>query len=318
VPIALGSDGGGSLRIPASFCGAFSLKPTLGRVATHPLSSSEQLSHAGAITRSVVDSALALDVLAGPDPRDPNALPPPSESYLDALDASGPPIRCAFAATLFAVPVAPDVARCVASAVDRMRAVPQLDIATVEPDWRDPIETFETLWTSRATLYRDLDDAARRTLDPGFSRLVELSSRIGVADHLRALQKRADFSRRVAQSFRDFDVLLLPMLPIEPFAAEDDGPPAMDASPAVPWARWTPFSYPFNVTGQPAASIPCGWTERGLPVGLQVVGRRFEERTVLRFCRLWEQAFDAHARRPRVFAGAGDASNAPSTNGGRT
>ena len=92
------------------------------------------------------------------------------------------------------------------------------------------------------------------------------------------------------------------MVPIEPFAAEAEGPAGMDPAPPVPWARWTPFSHPFNVTGQPAASVPCGWTRAGLPVGLQVVGRRFDEAAVLRFCADWERVFDWRARRPVVFA----------------
>ena len=94
------------------------------------------------------------------------------------------------------------------------------------------------------------------------------------------------------------------MVPIEPFAAEADGPADMDGAPPVPWARWTPFSHPFNVTGQPAASVPCGWTNSGLPVGLQVVGARFDEQRVLQFCAAWERVFDTASRRPQVFAGA--------------
>jgi aspartyl-tRNA(Asn)/glutamyl-tRNA(Gln) amidotransferase subunit A len=95
------------------------------------------------------------------------------------------------------------------------------------------------------------------------------------------------------------------MVPIEPFPAEADGPADMDGTPPVPWARWTPFSHPFNVTGQPAASVPCGWTKAGLPVGLQVLGARFDELRVLQFCAAWEKAFDWRARRPAVFAGDG-------------
>jgi aspartyl-tRNA(Asn)/glutamyl-tRNA(Gln) amidotransferase subunit A len=133
--------------------------------------------------------------------------------------------------------------------------------------------------------------------------LIDRSTGIALDDHLRTLQARARFCREVAESFRDYDLLLLPMVPIDPFAAGDDGPHGMDPSPSVPWARWTPFSYPFNLTGQPAASIPCGWSDAGLPVGMQVVGRRFEEATVLRFCAAWEERFNWRRKRPAVFAG---------------
>lgn len=111
----------------------------------------------------------------------------------------------------------------------------------------------------------------------------------------------------VGTTFREFDLLLTPMVPIPPFAAEADGPPDMDPSPLVPWARWTPFSYPFNITGQPAASIPCGWTPAGLPVGLQVIGRRFADLSVLQFCAQWERHCATMDRRPAVLHRVGGA-----------
>ncbi len=304
VPISLGSDGGGSLRIPAAFCGVFSLKAQLGRIPTHPVSSTEHLSHAGPMTNSVADYVLALDVLAGPDARDPNSLPRSGIATLEQLGRRDSPIRCAYAPALFGKSVAPSVDRCIRDAVGRMKRELPIEVIETIPDWSDPIEIFEALWTARGSIYRQLDDDARSKLDPGLRRMVEHSSAISVADHLRTLQKRADFCRRVAEWFEDFDVLLLPTVPIEPFAAQDDGPPDMDPDPPVPWARWTPFTYPFNLTGQPAASIPCGWSDSGLPVGLQVVARRFDELTVLQLCSMWERIFDWRSKRPSIFAGA--------------
>lgn len=304
VPIALGSDGGGSMRVPAAFCGIFSLKANLGRIPTHPLSPTEHLSHAGPMTNSVADYALALDVLAGPDHRDPNSMQENASSYLANLDARQAPLRCAFTPTLFDKPVARTVQATVRRAIDRMQGELPVEVTELTPPWQDPIDTFDSLWTARGSLYLELDEGSKGRIDPGFARLIELSSKLRVADHLRALQKRAEFCRAVAGWFEQFDLLLLPMVPIEPFLAEDDGPPDMDPSPAVPWARWTPFSYPFNLTGQPAASIPCGWSDAGLPVGLQVVGRRFEEMTVLQFCHLWERIFDWRRNLPTIHATA--------------
>ncbi|MFZ5782600.1 MAG: amidase [Pseudomonadota bacterium] len=302
VPLTLGSDGGGSMRIPAAFCGIFTLKPTLGRIPTYPLSPSEHLSHAGPMTNSVADYALALDVLQGPDVRDPQALPGGNLCYRGSLEDL-PPLRCVLAPTLFGAPVAPRVAGVIAEAFASIRAEFPVSVVDGTVDWPDPIDIFDALWVARGTLYSGIGRDDLRKLDPGFARLIAQSSAITLGSHLRTLQARAAFNRRVAETFRDFDLLITPMVPIEPFAAEADGPDDMNQDTPVPWARWTPFSYPFNITGQPAASLPCGWSPSGLPVGLQVIGRRFEDDKVLQFCHAWEGRHPWRTHRPAVFAG---------------
>ena len=303
VPITLGSDGGGSMRIPAAFCGIFSMKPSLGRVPAYPLSPSEHLSHAGPMTATVADYAVSLDVLKGPDCRDPLSLPDDGLRYRDLLDAPLARARCVLAPTLFGKPVQPAVAACIERAFNTIARMRGVEVVDARIDWNDPIDIFDRLWTARGALRTGLTPAERALLDPGLARLIGRSADIGLGDHLRALQARAGFCRAVGESFRDFDLLLVPMLPITAFAAEGDGPPDMDPAAPVPWARWTPFSYPFNLTGQPAASIPCGWTPEGMPVGLQVIGGRFADAEVLRFCAAWERAFNWRERRPQVFAG---------------
>ena len=304
VPISLGSDGGGSMRIPASFCGIFSMKATLGRVPVWPPSASELLSHAGPMTVTVADTALSLDVLKGLDCRDPFSLPDDGLRYSELIQAPLARMRCVLAPTLFGKPVQPEVAACIEAAFAAIARMPGVEVVDARIDWGDPIDIFDALWTARGALRTGLKPQEKALLDPGLARLIERSAGIGLGDHLRTLQARAAFCRGVSESFLGFDLLLAPMVPIAPFAAEADGPPDMDPSAPVPWARWTPFSYPFNVTGQPAASIPCGWSRAGLPVGLQVVGKRFDDATVLQFCAAWERQFDAHSRRPAVFAGA--------------
>lgn len=303
VPISLGSDGGGSLRIPAAFCGIFSLKASLGRVPTWPLSTSEHLSHAGPMAQTVLDCALALDALKGPDARDPASLPAEAVSYAERLDRDLPPLRCALVPSLFGHAVDPAIAQVVAQAFAQVRRTAGVTEVAAPEDWVDPLPIFEGLWTARGATTTRPGDLEREQMDPGLVRLVDAAAGLSAGDHLRRLQERAVFCRRVAESFQDFDLLILPMLPVPAFAAEADGPIDMDPSPVVPWARWTPFSYPFNLTGQPAASIPCGWTPDGLPVGLQVVGRRFDDATVLHFCAVLERSFAARSRRPAVFAG---------------
>lgn len=304
VPITLGTDGGGSMRIPASFCGIFAMKANLGRVPAYPLSPSEHLSHVGPMTATVADFALSLDVLKGPDCRDPFSLPDDGLRYSELIRAPLARVRCVLAPTLFGKPVQPEVAACIEAAFAAIARMPGVEVIVTRIDWSDPIDIFDRLWTARGALRTGLQPEEKAVLDPGLARLIERSADIGLGDHLRTLQARADFCRTVGESFRQFDLLLLPVVPIAPFAAEADGPPDMDPAAPVPWARWTPFSYPFNITGQPAASIPCGWTPAGMPVGLQVVGDRFADAAVLRFCSAWEQQFDWRARRPPVFAGA--------------
>lgn len=302
VPVSLGSDGGGSLRIPAAFAGIFSLKPTLGRVPTYPLSSSEHLSHAGAMTVSVADSAVVLDIVKGAHPRDPYSLPDDGISWLSALDAPLDRCRVALAPTLFDKAVDPEIARCVDEAFTRIATLQGVEIVRPKLDWPDPIGIFDRLWGARGALSLDTDARQRAQMDAGLARLVERSAQLSLPGHLQALQDRAAFCRRVNESFADFDLLLTPMVPIPPFKAEQDGPDDMDECPPVPWARWTPFSYPFNVTGQPAASVPCGWTAAGMPVAFQVVGPRFSDLAVLRLCAAWEREFDWKTRRPPLFA----------------
>ncbi|RMV29084.1 amidase family protein, partial [Pseudomonas syringae group genomosp. 3] len=122
-------------------------------------------------------------------------------------------------------------------------------------------------------------------LDPGFAELIRRSACYGLGDYLQAMQQRAAFANQVHALFEDYDLLIMPTLPILPFAADDVAPAGYAGQDsALPWARWTPFTYPFNISGNPAANLPCGWSTEGLPIGLQVVGPRFADAHVLQFC----------------------------------
>ncbi|WP_459624232.1 amidase [Burkholderia sp. 3C] len=290
VPAALGSDGGGSVRIPGSFCGAFALKGSLGRIPTWPWSATEMLSHAGPITRTVRDSALLFDVLAGPDSRDHQALPAPGELYAARCDAPLPPLRVAFCPTLFGVEVDPQVARAVAAAVEQIARTLPVEIDAPTLDWRDPLPTFEALWVAgRGIVYGNTLRDRMAELEPGFAALIERASSYDLAAYLAAVQQRAAFACEVHALFDRYDLLITPTLPILPFEAERIAPADFDTrGSAVPWARWTPFTYPFNLSGHPAANVPCGWSEAGLPIGMQVVGPRHADGAVLQFCAAFE------------------------------
>ena len=292
VPCALGSDGGGSVRIPAAFCGIFAMKGSLARIPTHPWSATEMLSHAGPMTRSAEDSALLFNLLKGPDPRDHNALPDDGHDYLrDGVDPRG--LKIAYAPSLFSVEVDPEVARVIAASVATIGAA--LDRAPIEisPDWQDPIRIFETLWVAgRGQAYGRPGAGDGKSFGSGFRALVRASESYSLVDYLDAMKARARFAASIHEFFTDYDLLLLPTVPILPFAAELEAPPdCVGASEVLRWTGWTPFTYPFNLSGNPAASLPVGFSASGLPIGLQVVGRRHADLAVLSFCRALEAVF---------------------------
>lgn len=244
------------------------------------------LSHAGPITRTVRDSALLFDVLAGPDSRDHQALPAAAGSYLARCEEPLKRVRVAFCPTLFGVDVDPEISRVVGAAVERIARALPIDLETPVLGWHDPLPTFETLWVAgRGIVYGQTLKNCADQLDPGFARLIGRASDYSLEDYLTAIQRRATFACQVHALFDAYDFLLTPTLPILPFDADLIAPPELDThDSALPWACWTPFTYPFNLSGNPAASLPCGWSDTGLPVGLQVVGPRFADADVLQFC----------------------------------
>lgn len=281
VPIALGSDGGGSVRIPAAYCGVFAMKGSLGRIPAVPWSATEWLSCAGPMTRTVADSALAFDLLKGPHPDDHQSLPDDGLRYADVVREALPAgTRVAYARTLFGVAVDPEVAAAVDGAA-RTLAASGIPVDEVAPAWPDPFDVFAALWVGgRGTVYRDLVRGREDVADPGFARIVEAGAAVDTAALLGAMRARAEFAAHVHRLFERYDLLLLPTVPTPPFPAELDVPAWVDDPSPVAWVRWTPFTPAFNLSGNPAASLPCGLAD-GMPVGLQIVGRRHDDALVL-------------------------------------
>ncbi|WP_204902671.1 amidase [Erwinia endophytica] len=300
VPAALGSDGGGSVRIPGAFCGIFALKGSLGRIPTWPWSATEMLSHAGPLTRTVRDSALLFDILSGPDARDHQALPEKGESYLARCDVPLGKVRVRFSPTLFNTPVAPVIASLVAQAVAKIADGLPVALQVGNLDWPNPFDTFNTLWTGgRGIAYGAALVDKSGQLDPGFATLISRAAELDLAAYLQALKQRAAFASQVHALFDEVDFLLTPTLPILPFAADRHTPAGQPAgNSGVEWARWTPFTWPFNLSGNPAATVPCGFTADGLPVGLQVIGRRYADGEVLQFCAALEALMPWDNRQP--------------------
>lgn len=284
--LSVGTDGGGSVRIPASFCGIVGFKPTHGRIPLYPASPFGALAHAGPMARSVDDVALLLDVLALQDPRDPAALPPQVGTYREAVRRDVRGLNAAFSPDLGYVDVDPEIAQIVVSAVAALSEA-GLRVEEADPGFTDPLEAFDILWATGAAKWLDtFPEGSAEKIDPGLRAVWEKGLTYSASDYLDANAERAAIGIRMGEFHTRHDVLITPTVPIPPFEAGHDVPPGSGLNG---WAQWTPFSYPFNMTQQPAVSVPAGFTSSGLPVGLQIVGPRHSDDLVLAVARLLEE-----------------------------
>ncbi|MDR7299838.1 amidase [Haloactinomyces albus] len=286
-PLAIGTDGGGSVRIPASFCGICALKPTYGRIPHYPASPFGTLAHAGPLTTTVAETALMMDVLSEPDSRDWSALAPPTASYRGGLDAGVRGLRIAFSSDLGYATVDPDVATTVARAVQVFQEL-GASVEPADPGFGDPVDDFHILWsTGAAKSIEHLSSQQRTLLDPGLREVCEQGLSYSAQDYLEATNTRMQLGLRMGLFHDTYDLLLTPTVPVAPFEAGTEVPPG---SSFPRWTGWTSLTYPFNMTQQPAASIPCGFTSEGLPVGLQIIGPRHADARVLQAAHAFEQA----------------------------
>ncbi len=283
--LATGTDGGGSIRIPAAFTGIVGHKPSYGRVPAYPLSPFALVSHIGPMTRSVADAALMLTVIAEPDCRDPFALPYDAIDYTKGLEDGIEGLTIAFSPRLDNRMVEPEVANLVATAAQSFADF-GATVVPAEPDLPEHDEAFRTIWYTAATqLLLTLTDEQRSRLDPGLMEIAEAGSRCSLSDFYTAMKVRETLRTAMNLFHQTYDLLITPSLPLEAFGANQEVP--RDGSQQR-WVNWTPFTYPFNMTGQPAISIPCGLTSAGLPVGLQIVGPAYADALVLKAARTFE------------------------------
>ncbi|NGO49242.1 amidase [Streptomyces ureilyticus] len=295
-PLSLGTDGGGSVRIPAAFCGIFALKPTYGRVPLYPASAFGTLAHVGPMTRDAADAALLLDVISGTDARDWSALAPPAGRFTDLLGGGVRGLRVAYSPSLGGqVPVHPDVAAAVRRGVEGLASLGAY-VEEADPDFTEPVEAFHTLWFSGAArVTQNLGPHQRELLDPGLREVCDQGARYSALDYLAAVDVRMDLGRRMGRFHESYDLLVTPTLPITAFEAGAEVP---KGSGLRRWTGWTPFTYPFNMSQQPAASVPVGLDGDGLPVGLQLVAARHRDDLVLRAAHALYEAGVAHVDPP--------------------
>ena len=297
-PFSLGTDGGGSLRIPASLCGLFGIKAQFGRVPVHPVSATPTLAHVGPLARTVRDAALLLSVISGLDDRDPFSVAGPVPDYLGACEQPVEGLRIAWSRTLGYARPDPEIADIAQRAAQRFS---EMGCEVVEMDRvlaQDPID----LWASEfyagvgVRLKQPLIEQ-RELLDPAVADIVGRALEQSTETYCTRVFQRYELRETMRRFFERFDLLLTPTLPCAAFDVGLNTPPQWPDRNVISWVYYT---YPFNLTGQPAASVPAGWTAAGLPVGLQMVARAHRETDIFRAAAALERCQPWADRRPNV------------------
>lgn len=310
-PLSAGTDAGGSVRIPAAFTGTVALKPTYGVIPMFPSSPFGTLAHAGPMTRTVTDTAAYLDALIRPDARDWSAVPPSATTpepggYLAAAldgarsdDRTLAGLRVAYSPTLGFGTNDDDVQREVDAAVAQLA---ELGAVVEQPELTlaDPVEAFHVLWFSGAlAVLRPFGDGAMDRVDPSLKEALARYADFTAQDYLDAVAVRMALGAQLGALHQDYDILVTPTMPSGAFPIGADVPPGWHSPD---WTSWTPYTYLFNMTQQPALSVPCGITDDGLPVGVQLVGARFDDRAVVRAGAALFERVARRVPRPRVHA----------------
>jgi aspartyl-tRNA(Asn)/glutamyl-tRNA(Gln) amidotransferase subunit A len=284
-PLAVGTDGGGSIRIPCSFTGLFGIKPSFGRVPAWPLSPFGTVAHVGPISRTVADAALMLNVLAQPDARDWHALPYEPRDWRTGLEDGVRGLRIAFSSDLGYAKVDAEVAALVKRSVSVFEEL-GARVEHKDPGFENPDPIFRSHWFSGAALLlKGIAKEKHGLIDAGLREVAALGDKLSAHEVLDAQMKRGALGAHMNVFHRDYDLLVTPTLSVPAFDAGREFPEGVKR-----WIDWTPFSFPFNLTQQPACSVPCGLTKDGLPVGLHIVGPRYNDALVLRAARAFETA----------------------------
>jgi aspartyl-tRNA(Asn)/glutamyl-tRNA(Gln) amidotransferase subunit A len=290
VPLCTGSDAGGSIRIPASYSGCFGLKPSFGRipVGPAPFLSYSAMIVMGPLTRTVIDAALYMDCVSGYHPADPHSLPKPPQSYQACIDELPGRLKIAFSPDLGFARVQPEVMTCVERAVQAFE-----EMGHQVEQWTGGLPDTGDVWTPLicTDIYAQLCDVMetkRSEIGRTLADVVDRTRELTVAEITPIQQLRARLNRKLAALFEEFDILLTPTMPTEAFAAGGPPPAEIDGQP-IPLLGAVAFTYPFNLSGHPAASMPAGLTPSGLPVGVQIIAPRHRDDRILQAARAYEK-----------------------------
>jgi aspartyl-tRNA(Asn)/glutamyl-tRNA(Gln) amidotransferase subunit A len=298
-PLAIGTDGGGSIRIPSSCAGIFGHKPSFGRIPVYPPTASWSVSHIGPMTRTVRDAALMMQVCAGPDERDVNSLPASGLDYVKALKGSLTGLRVAYSDSLGYAEVVDHEVRAASAKAARVFREFGCRVEEVNPGWPAPFDYWFPIFAGGIATRLAPHVGERDKIDTGLLRIIEETLRRPPTWYVQAWFERLAWWQHPRRFFAKYDLLLTPTIARPAFPVGLDNATEIAGRPVPEWA-WTPFTYPFNLTGQPAASVPCGFTKDNLPIGLQIVGRRFDDVTVLRASAAFESARPWAHRRPPI------------------
>ncbi len=300
-PIAQGNDGGGSIRIPSCFCGVFGLKPTYGRVPYYPhIPGWETINHEGPITRTVEDAALMLDVMAGPSIYDQNSLPEYPGKFGEDMKGNIRGMRIAYSSDLGAgLPIDREVLEMTMKAALSFREM-GCHVDDIKPGWISMEGAFLTTVLSETytALFNQMEKY-KSVAYPPYLPFMDFAGTFTNRDVIQVQFDRQKLTCQAAGVFEKYDLLLTPTTAVAAFEVGPLGPEKIDGHEGSP-SNWVSFTYPFNFLGQPAASIPCGFNSQGLPVGLQIVGRRFDEALVLRAAAAFEKAHPWSDKKPKL------------------
>ena len=296
-PISIGTDAAGSIRTPSSFCGLVGLKTTFGRVPQYRDADWGGLSVSGPIARTAADAALAMSVITGPDDRDWNSLPPEDRDYVAELEAGVKGLRVAYSPDLGFMPVDSEVAGIVARAAARLAEL-GAEVEEASPELGDPVPLFDILWTPNfVRLASRMTPEQRESLDVETKEAIERGKEIGLLDYMEAQNRRAELAREMRRFHQSYDLLVTPTAIVPPFRTGHLTPPDWDTSRS--WL-WELPVFCFNFTRQPAITVPCGITESGLPVGLQIVAPIYQDSRALQAAHAFQTAYPTTDRRPTL------------------
>jgi aspartyl-tRNA(Asn)/glutamyl-tRNA(Gln) amidotransferase subunit A len=287
-PLSMGTDGAGSVRIPAAFTGTFGLKPSFGRVPAWPLSPFGTVAHLGPHSRTVTDAAMLMNVIAQPDARDWTSLPYDRRDYMASLNEGVNGLRVAFSPALgYVKNVHSDVAAATRRAAEAFTEL-GAHVEEIDPGFDDPIEITTKLWfIGSATLYNAMTDAQKALVDPALAWQAGEGNRISVPELQALTKRRGELGTHMRKFHETFDLLITPGVSVPAFEAKASGEWELTIDKFL---GWTPFSYPFNLTQQPACVCPSGFSGEGLPLAMQIVGPMHGDALVLRAARAYESA----------------------------